>query len=241
MVDYQGKERQPNNVLVNNSGKLIYNKCSDGENSVSNKSCRNNNIMGRSGDGDNVVESNVNNIIQDCSGGCSVGVMNNNTNNGEVLSFTSHGKPDDVGVTFNNTSSTVDFHKAYDKDTSTNIYVNDKYISEISKSNNILRHENNHYLSSSSSPTQLRRQHLPPDHHYLHQTSNRGPRYGEQFINNGRQKEERVVDEDENDMVHNLNKKVIIFCDTFELHYWYLLLDKQRFIGLTKFLKLFSQ
>ena len=54
MVDYQGKERQPNNVLVNNSGKLIYNKCSDGENSVSNKSCRNNNIMGRSGDGDNV-------------------------------------------------------------------------------------------------------------------------------------------------------------------------------------------
>ena len=209
MLDYQEKKRQTNNVLVNNSGKLIYNKCSDGENSVSNKSCRNNNIMGRGCDGDNVVESNVNNIIQDCSGGCSVGVMNNNTNNGEVLSFTSHGKPDAVGVTFNNTSSTVDFHKAFDKDASTNIYVNDKYISEISKSN-ILRHENNHYLLSSSSPTQLRRQHLPPDH-YLHQTSNSGPRYSEQFINNRRQNEERVVDKDDNDIVHNLNKRVITF------------------------------
>ena len=213
-VDYHERKKHHNNILVNNSGKLIYNKCSDGENSVSNKSCRNNNIMGRVGDGDNVVESNVNNIIQDCSGGCSVGVMNNNTNNGEVLSFTSHGNPDAVGVSFNNTSSSIDFHKAFDKESSTNIYVNDKYISEISKSN-ILRHENNHYLSSSS-PTQHRRQHLPPDH-YLHQTSNSGPRYSEQFINGIAQKEERVVDEDDNDIVHNLNKRVIMLFDTFRL------------------------
>ena len=203
-----------NNLLINNSGKLIYNRCSDGENSVSNKSCRNNNIMGRGGD--NVVESNVNNIIQDCSGVCSVGVMNNNTNNGEVLSFTSHGNPDAVGVTFNNTSSSIDFHKAFDKESSANIYVNDKYISEISKSN-ISRHENNHYLSSSS-PTQLRRQHLPPDH-YLHQTSNSGPRYSEQFINNTIQHEERVVDKDDNDIVHNLNKRVITFFDISRAHF----------------------
>ena len=83
----QESNKHHNNLLINNSGKLIYNRCSDGENSVSNKSCRNNNIMGSGGD--NVVESNVNNIIQDCSGVCSVGVMNDNTNNGEVLSFTS--------------------------------------------------------------------------------------------------------------------------------------------------------
>ena len=195
LVDYQERKKHHNSILRNNSGKLIYNKCSDGENSVSNKSCRNNNIMGRGGDGDNVVESNVNNIIQDCSGGCSVGVMNNNTNNGEVLSFTSHGKPDAVGVTFNNTSSAIDFHKAYDKESSTNIYVNDKYISEISKSN-ISRHENNHYLSP-------RRQHQPD--HYLHQPCNSGPRYSEQFINGGN----KIVEE-EDDLVHKLQQRVII-------------------------------
>ena len=187
--------------MMNNSTKLIYNKCSDGEN----KNSKNNNVLG---DG---VEGNVNNMMQECSSSSAVedrirGVMNNNTNNSDVLSFPSHGKTDDVGVTFCNTSSTIGFHNAFDKESSS-VYVNDKYISEISKSN-ILRHENNHYLLSSSSPTQLRRQHLPPDH-YLHQTSNSGPRYSEQFINGIAQKEERVVDEDDNDIVHNLNKRVI--------------------------------
>ena len=185
--------KQHHNSLVNNTGKLIHNKCSDGENSVTRmtKTSKNNNIM------DVIVESNVNNIMQDCSVvGGSVGVMNNNTNNSEVLSFTSHGKADAVGVTFCNTSSTIDFHNAFDKDSS-NVYVNDKYISEISKSN-ILRHENNHYLSP-------RRQHHPD--HYLHQPCNSGPRYSEQFIN-GRNKERVVNEEDE--LVHNLHQRVII-------------------------------
>ena len=66
---------------------------------------KNNNVLG---DG---VEGNVNNMMQECSSSSAVdrirGVMNNNTNNSDVLSFPSHGKTDDVGVTFCNTSSTI--------------------------------------------------------------------------------------------------------------------------------------
>ena len=104
---------------MNNSTKLIYNKCSDGEN----KNSKNNNVLG---DG---VEGNVNNMMQECSSSSAVdrirGVMNNNTNNSDVLSFPSHGKTDDVGVTFCNTSSTIGFHNAFDK-VSSSVHVNDK-------------------------------------------------------------------------------------------------------------------
>ena len=184
---------------MNNSTKLIYNKCSDGEN----KNSKNNNVLG---DG---VEGNVNNMMQECSSSSAVdrirGVMNNNTNNSDVLSFPSHGKTDDVGVTFCNTSSTIGFHNAFEKESSS-VYVNDKYISEISKSN-ILGHDDNHYHSEPTTSHQLHQ----PDH-YLHQPSNRssGARYGEQFIN-GYNKNRRLLVENDENMVHDLKKRVITF------------------------------
>ena len=101
-----------------------------------------------------------------------------------------------MGVTYCNTSGNLGYHKTFDKDTS-NSSVNNKYISEISKSN-ISRHENNHYLSS-------HRQHHPD--YYLHQRSS-GPRYSEQFIN-GRKKE-RVVANDEGKMPQTLKQRVIL-------------------------------
>ena len=186
----------------------MYSKCSDGENSISGGSIRNtknnNNIMG-----DIVESSNVNNIMQEegsVGGGSSlVGVMNNNRNNSGVLSFASHGKSDAVGVTFCNTSSTIGFHNALDKESS-NVYVNDKYISEISKSN-ILRHENNHYLSQ---PHSSRQPHLP-EYYLNHPSNNSGSRYGEPFINV--HNNERVLGNDtqDNEIGPNLTQKVITF------------------------------
>ena len=81
--EYNSKIEQHNNIAMNNTGKLIFKKCSDGENSVGiSRNSQNNNIIL----GGDVAESNVNNIIQDCSGS-TVGVMNNNTNNGVVPFF----------------------------------------------------------------------------------------------------------------------------------------------------------
>lgn len=179
---------------MNNTGVLIYGKCTSGENSVrfnGNSQQQNNNNMAK-----DVAESNVNNITsKDCSGG-SVGVMNNNTNNGEISSsFPSYTNADAVGVTFCNSSGNVGFHSTFD-DESSKSYSDDKYVSEISKSN-ILRHENNHYLSS-------HRQHLPD--HYLHHRSTSGPRHGEQFINGLRERRE-----DGDELIHKLNQRVIIF------------------------------
>ena len=172
--------------MNNAGGVLIYSKCRGGENSVG--------FRGNSQNNNNMATSNVNNITSaDFSGGGSVGVMNNNTNNSEVSSLPSYTNADAVGVTFCNNSGNVGFHNAFHNESSKSC-ADDKYISEISKSN-ILRHENNHYLSH--------RQH--PSDHYLHHRSS-GPRHdSEQFINS--RKERR---EDGDELMHKLNQRGII-------------------------------
>ena len=179
--------KQHTNTTMNNTGTLTYSKCS-GENSVgfsgNSQQQRNNNI----------AESNANNITSKNFSGCSIGVMNNNTNNSEIpSSFPSHANPEAVGVTYCNDSGSVGFHNSFDSEPHKAL-ADDKYISGISKSN-ILRHENSHYLSH--------RQHQ--NDHFLHHRSASGPRLAEQFINGHKERRD-----DDNELMHKLNQRVII-------------------------------